>query len=306
MERVHTLLRQLIVLLFLSIAMAASAQMPEFPCELVTFKAYAENPIFVAQGPGHWDVKIRERGWILKTGDRYQLWFTGYDGERAGQKMLGYATSTDGIHWERPTDKPIYADHWVEDMMVVHDGGTYYMFAEGKNDQAQLLTSPDGVQWKRIGTLDIRRTNGEPIAPGPFGTPTAWREKDRWYLLYERMDRGVWLAESGDLKTWTHVQDEPVLVPGPEEHESFMIAPNQVVLKDGKYYLYYHGRGKEPLWSPNIAVSTDRLHWTKYAGNPLLPFRENKSSPQLLFDGKQTRLYTMHDKVDLHLSDCPD
>src|SRR4029077_16638910 len=52
----------------------------DFPPELVNWKAYPENPIFTAEGPGHWDVKIRERGWILREGDAWQLWFTGYDG----------------------------------------------------------------------------------------------------------------------------------------------------------------------------------------------------------------------------------
>lgn len=295
-----------VLLLSLLVGPGALAQAPDFPCELVQFKPFAGNPVFTASGPGHWDVKIRERGWILKVGEKYHFWFTGYDGERLSQKMLGYAVSKDGIHWQRASMQPIYDEHWVEDMMVVQRGETYYMFAEGKDDQAHLLTSPDGVHWTRVGVLDIRKTDGTPIPPGPFGTPVAWYEKDHWHLLYERMDKGVWLATSPDLKVWKHVQDEPVLVPGPAEHESSMIAVNQIIPMDGKYYIYYHGRGIEPLWSCNIAVSTDLIHWTKYANNPLLPVSQNKSSPELIFDREGNRLYTTHDRVDLHIADCPD
>src|ERR1700685_371260 len=65
----------------------------EFPPEITRFEPAASNPVFTAEGPGHWDVKMRERGWILREGPTYHLWYSGYDGTRAGLKMLGYATS---------------------------------------------------------------------------------------------------------------------------------------------------------------------------------------------------------------------
>src|SRR5829696_7898516 len=34
----------------------------DFPPELVNWRPSPGNPIFTAEGPGHWDVKIRERG----------------------------------------------------------------------------------------------------------------------------------------------------------------------------------------------------------------------------------------------------
>jgi hypothetical protein len=71
----------------------------EFPSPLVDFVAGPNNPVFKAAGPGHWDAKIRERGWILREGDTYHLWYTGYDGTREGIRQLGYATSNDGITW---------------------------------------------------------------------------------------------------------------------------------------------------------------------------------------------------------------
>ena len=104
----------------------------EFPPALVHWAPLPANPVFTAEGPGHWDVKIRERGSILHEGDTYHLWFTGYDGTRAGIKLLGYATSSDGLHWTRWPSNPLVPDHWVEDMMVVHRGDTYFMFCEGR------------------------------------------------------------------------------------------------------------------------------------------------------------------------------
>lgn len=290
-------------------AMSASAAIEQpkdllFPDELVRFKPLSKEPIFTAT-KGQWDAKIRERGWIMKDGDDWKLWYTGYANEQ-GLRLLGYATSKDGISWVRHPNNPIYKDHWVEDMMIVKDGSKYWMFAEGKDDLAHLLVSENGIDWKRIGLLDIRTKNGKPIEAGPYGTPTAWKEDGIWYLFYERHDNGIWLATSKDMKVWTNVQDEPVLKPGPSEYDKDQVAFNQIIKHKGRYYAYYHGCAKTGpkagLWSTAIATSTDLVHWEKYAGNPLQPVEQNKSSGIVVPDGEKFRLYTMHPEVYLHIS----
>ena len=296
------------IMLTILAAPAASTRADElFPCELTRFEPIAADPLFKAAGPADWDARIRERGWIVRDDDGWHLWYTGYDGTREGQKKLGYASSPDGIHWSRHADNPIYDEQWVEDMMVVREGDTYYMFAEGAGDRAQLLTSTDRLHWTPRGPLDVRKANGEPIEPGPYGTPFAMRDGDTWLLFYERGDRGVWLAKSSDMKVWTNVQDEPILSPGPGPYDDVMIALNQVIRHEGHYYAYFHGTGsdeKPAIWTTNVAVSDDLIHWTKYEGNPLLPTEDNRSSGFVVFDGQQYRLYTMHDRVDVYLPAC--
>jgi predicted GH43/DUF377 family glycosyl hydrolase len=227
------------------------------------------------------------------------MWYTGYQAD--GPMKLGYATSPDGITWTRYGDRPIYDEHWVEDMMVVPHGGKYYMFSEGLQDRAQLMTSADGIRWTREWTLDVRRQNGDPISEGPYGTPTAWYADNRWWLLYERRDDAVWLASSTDLKKWTNLQDEPVLRPGPGKYDNQKVAVNQLLSFHGRYYVYYHGRGEtDGNWTTNLATSTDLRNWKKYEHNPLLPVRANKSSGFVILDGNKLRLYTMHNEVHLH------
>ncbi|WP_373653326.1 glycosylase [Schlesneria sp. DSM 10557] len=278
----------------------------EFPPELTQFESDPRNPLFLGAGEGHWDVKIRERGWILREGNQWKMWYTGYDGTRPGQKKLGYATSTDGYVWQRDSRNPIYSEHWVEDVCIIPHEGIYYMFAEGAQDQTHLLTSRDGVSWQRVRRLDVRKVNGEPISDGPYGTPTAWFENGKWYLFYERGDRAVWLATSSDTEVFTNVKDEPVLEPGPEEYDFNQIALNQIFRHKGRYYAVFHGAhksedpGTPSIWSTGLAVSDDLIHWKKYAGNPLRPTKENKSSGMLIFDGERFRLYTMHNEVNVH------
>jgi len=279
----------------------------KFPRELVKFVPYKANPVFTEAGPGHWDERIRERGWILRENGVWKLWYTGYRDEPDARRSLGYATSPDGIAWTRHPRNPLYSEHWVEDMMVVKQGGKYWMFAEGRDDLAQLLVSDDGLAWTRVGPLDVRSKNGEPIPPGPYGTPTAWFEDGVWRLFYERGDRGVWLATSRDMKVWTHVRDEPVLAPGPEAYDRDLIALNQIIKHQGRYYAYYHGTAgglsQAHPWCTAVASSTDLLHWEKFPGNPLQPVAQNKSSGIVVYDGQGFRLYTMHSHpgVFLHL-----
>ncbi|QGJ70112.1 Glycosyl hydrolase [Planctomycetales bacterium 10988] len=280
-----------------------------FPAELTTFQPYAKNPIFTGRSSttqateeNAWDQKIRERGWILKENGLYRMWYTGYRDEPEALRKLGYATSIDGVHWQRHPENPILPNLWIEDMMVMKQGDLYYMFAEGKADIAHYLTSKDGVDWQPQGPLDIRQTSGEPISKGPRGTPTVWYAEGTWYLFYERMDQGVWLATSKGLKVFTNYQDDPVLKCGPEPYDKYAVALNQILFYQGKYYAYYHGSGYADWreWNTNIAVSEDLIHWTKYAHNPIL--EENQSSGIVVEEDDSFRLYSMHDKVQLHFS----
>lgn len=280
----------------------ATAKKAQLPPALRRWQPSPARIIFSGR-PGRWDAEIRERGWILLHDGRYHLWYTGYNRLRSPLDMkLGYATSKDGIRWQR-RDQPIFDDVWVEDMMVVLHEGTFYMFAEGADDQAQLLTSDNGTQWKRQGPLDVRLTTGDPIPDGPYGTPTAWFEDGTWSLFYERRDQGIWLATSSDLKTWTNVTDDPVITPGPDDYDQRMIAMNQVIRYDDKYYAVLHGTGtatKPRQWCTYFAVSDDLRTWAKAERGPVLPIQDNKSSGVLVPDGDGFVLYTMHAGVVRH------
>ncbi|MHC4158398.1 MAG: glycoside hydrolase family protein [Planctomycetota bacterium] len=274
----------------------------DFPHEIVDFVPYKGNPLFAGTGKDTWDRKIRERGYILQEGDTYHMWYTGYNDDYSDTKYLGYATSPDGLKWTRYPGNPIFDKSWVEDVYVVKHGDTYYMFAEGRHDIAHMMTSTDRIHWQDHGRLNIRYTTGEPLSPGPYGTPTIWIEGKTWYLFYERDDLAVWLASSTDRKVWTNVQDEPVLPLGPQAYDGKLIALDYVMKYKGKYYAYYHaigpGENGQPWgnWTSNMAVSTDLVHWKKYPKNPIVV----ANSPILVHDGHQYRLYTMHPEVRVY------
>lgn len=288
-------------------AWISAAQVPQstsgepWPNELTHWRPRAENPVFSGRGGTFWDQKIRERGWILVDGDTWHLWYTGYNTDRTPLHMLGHATSKDGIRWTRDSEAPDHSTSWVEDMCVMRDGDQWVMFAEGAGDIAHQLVSNDGKHWTDLGRLDIRRVNGSPIADGPRGTPTVWHENGKWYLFYERGDRGVWLATSPDRNLWTNVQDDPVIPLGPELYDSQAVALNQIIKRGNWYYGITHANAHRPWkdWTTCLVRSRDLVHWEKYPGNPLV--MDNASSGLLIDpdgDGPaRLRLYTMHPAV---------
>lgn len=280
----------------------------DFPAELVEFIGYNENPVFTGAESTSWDKEIRERGYIIYESDIYKMWYTGYNSEISEEKYLGYATSKDGVNWIRYSDNPVFKEKWTEDMFVLKNANTYYMYAEGENDVAHLLVSTDGVKWKEKGNLIIVSKKGELIQP-PYGTPTVLIENGEWYLFYERNDEGIWLAKSNDKITWVNVQDEPVLKLGPATYDIAAVAANQVVKFDNKYYLYYHATSGfnwqspefDDIWTSNVAMSEDLIHWVKYPGNPIVD--GDFSSPILVFDGDKPSLFTMHPAVCCYSSE---
>ncbi|MEI6257060.1 MAG: glycosylase [Planctomycetota bacterium] len=288
----------------------ANAAASLFPSELIDFGPASRDPLFTGGGPQAWDRDLRERGWIRREGSCWSLWYTGSNPDLSSMRRLGYATSGDGLNWSRSGANPLLKDAWVEDVCVVKQGNSYRMFAEGEHDVAHLLTSTDRTHWQEQGPLDIRLATGQPIPDGPRGTPAAWLKHGVWHLFYERLDRGVWLATSKDLQTFTNVSDEPVLACGPSAYDAEKIAINQIVQYGGRYYAYYHAsalpQGKE--WCTCIATSTDLLHWVKYAGNPVLPVDPDhpaRSSATLVPDGTRHRLYTTHPDVRVRFSIMP-
>ncbi len=270
--------------------------------EMVVFKPSDQNPLFTGTGENTWDKNIRERGYILFDDGIYKMWYTGYNGGDRSVKYLGYATSKDGFEWNRYSNHPIYDGNWTEDVFVIKHAGKYIMAAEGMDDIAHLLISVDGIQWQELGNLQIFKTTGEKIDPGPYGTPTLYFENDIWYLFYERNDLGIWLAksETADLITWKNIQDDPVIALGPDQYDQYQVALNQIVKYKGLYYAYYHSTGVPDysVWTSNVAVSDDLIHWEKYQKNPIV--KGNFSSNILVPDEHQSRLYTMHPDVRVY------
>ena len=281
----------------------SSKKREPFPDEMVKFVPYAQNPLFTGTGGDEWDKHIRERGFILFEDGLFKMWYSGYNNDYGETKTvnLGYATSKDGINWERYPGNPIYEGKWTEDVFVLKEDNLYYLYAENAGDDTiHLLTSSDGIRWEEQGDLSFRTAAGGTVLP-PVGTPAVFVKDGKWLMYYERGDDAVWLATSEDKLNWTNMLDTPVLKPGPEKYDQGGIAADQIIEWKGYYYMFYHATAnpewwfKPCEWNSDVAVSSDLINWTKYPDNPIVA--EDYSSPIVVFHKGKPILYTMHDIV---------
>ena len=97
---------------------------------------------------------------MVVRGDKIVMLYRAQD--KQGTSRLGYAESTDGIHFTR-RDEPVLSpsadyekDGGVEDPRLVQFGDTYYLTYTGynkKDAQLCLATSKDLIHWDRKGVI---------------------------------------------------------------------------------------------------------------------------------------------------------
>ena len=140
----------------------------------------------------HWDSDV----------GLYRMWYSG--GEQFEPDAIGYATSTDGVHWTKLPDPIFKADkslEWesakVTACSVRRLGQWYYMFYIGFKDEH---TAAIGIAKSRNGISSWIRNRDNPIIR--HGAVLAWDgaavykpvpviEPDRWLLWYNARRRST-------------------------------------------------------------------------------------------------------------------
>src|SRR5271157_4534864 len=131
----------------------------------------SENPIVSPEGNG-WESAGTFNPAVVRRDGKYVMLYRAQD--KQGTSRLGYAESSDGVHFVRRRD-PVLGpetdyekDGGVEDPRLTGIGGTYYLTYTGynkKDAQLCLATSQDLV---RTGCTSSERP---PTAPTRWGLP---------------------------------------------------------------------------------------------------------------------------------------
>ncbi|WP_214072989.1 family 43 glycosylhydrolase [Mucilaginibacter sp. dw_454] len=131
----------------------------------------------------------------------FKMWYSG--GEQYEPDAIGYATSKDGLHWEKYTGNPVFANDpshtWeqakVTACQVIKENGQYYMFYIGFRDidyaQIGMAKSKDGItNWVRYsGNPIIKPGNGWDASA--VYKPFAIYDGKQWLLWYNGRHDGV-------------------------------------------------------------------------------------------------------------------
>lgn len=242
-----------------------SAQAQPGPWTFGEWHRVSQTPILSPQG-NTWESAGTFNPAVVLHHGKFVMLYRAQD--RAGTSRLGYAESTDGVHFRRRS-KPVFSpqeayekDGGVEDPRLVKFGDTYYLTYTGynkKDAQLCLATSKDLIHWKRKGVIlpaykgkwNVRWTKSGAIVPEKI---------DGKYWMYflgtsaDKTDQ-TGLAYSTDLVHWTEALDQPVLPTRPGKFDSRVAepGPTPILTPDG-IILVYNGADDKLVYRTGFAV----------------------------------------------------
>lgn len=163
----------------------------------VTWKKYEGNPILTA-GTERWECGATGFCSVEKDGAAWRMWYLGTDdtGGADACKQVGFATSDDGIHWQRYAHNPVIPVNpdlacergAIAVPRVIHDGKFYKVWycCYEKNVTYAIgqAESFDGIRWFRSPGNPVMTASGQGWDNDMVTYPTVIRAGDRYLMWY--------------------------------------------------------------------------------------------------------------------------
>jgi predicted GH43/DUF377 family glycosyl hydrolase len=248
----------LTVVVFAGLAAAATIPFGEW-------RRASGAPILSPQGTG-WESAGTFNPAIIERNGKFVMLYRAQDA--AGTSRLGYAESSDGIHFTRRAE-PVLSpeadyekDGGVEDPRLQRFGDTYYLTYTGynmKDAQLCLATSRDLIHWERKGVI-------LPAYKGNWNR--GWTKSGA--IVPEKIDGKYWMywlgtgadktdqmgiSSSTDLQHWTEATDTPVLPRRPGKFDSRVVEPGPPpILTNNGIVLIYNGADDKLVYRAGVAV----------------------------------------------------
>jgi len=225
----------------------------------------SDGPILAPQGHG-WESAGTFNPAVVEYNGKFVMLYRAQD--PAGTSRLGYAETTDGIHFTRRPEPVLSpeADYetngGVEDPRLQKFGSTFYLTYTGynkKDAQLCLATSQDLIHWDRKGVI-------LPAYKGNWNK--AWTKSGA--IVPEKIDGKYWmywlgtaadktdqmgLSYSEDLLHWTEGTATPVLPRRPGKFDSRVVEPGPPpILTESGIVLIYNGADDKLVYRTGAAV----------------------------------------------------
>jgi len=258
------------------------------------WEKHLSNPIF-SDSTLDWNDGGAFGPCVLFDGAIYHMWYMGYDGNYT---RIGYATSSDGLHWSAYENNPVldvgspgsWDESWITYPYVIYDDTTFHMWYSGVQgtvpgpshlwkERIGYATSPDGITWTKY--------ENNPVLD--IGTPGAWDDHnidvgsvyfdgETYHLWYGGSKADLIIrtgcATSADGINWTRYENNPVLGLGDWDHTRVHQAR---IIFDGEHYHMFYGGGDYFTWRIGHATSINGISWEKDPDNPVLNVGESGS-----------------------------
>ncbi len=190
------------------------------------FALSGSDPILARGAKGDWDgARIDPGGMVFHDG-QFHMIFNAFS-KWPGNVEMGYAVSSDGIHWEKQGDGPVFKTSDVP-------------YAEVAASASSLLVEDDGT-W--VLYFHVWQTRSASLGNGFIGRATAAQPQGPWT-----------------------VDPEPVLRMSEDENEwdGGQVSQANVHKTENGYLMYYTGADKKGYMRIGLATSADGIHWVKH------------------------------------------
>jgi hypothetical protein len=236
--------------------------------------------------PGSFDSQLTYRPYVLEDGGLFRMWYNGSDhpfncptGTLALDRRIGYAESSDGVHWTKAYDGdgpggsvlPLGAAGEIDEQQVgyvwvLKDGLQYNMYYSANDAtntwRVALAVSSDARHWTKVrGKL----ANGSVLDVGPAGSfdvacayqPSVVKESGSLYRMWYRGCQQasplggpslgvIGYAESNDGITWVKIgqggpSGEALSQGASGELDSTGLTTPSVFLDGATWNMYYTG-----------------------------------------------------------------
>jgi predicted GH43/DUF377 family glycosyl hydrolase len=250
------------------------------------------GPVLDTGLAGSWDDGHVEGSTVIydSTNSTFKMWYSGgYDESHIN---IGYATSDDGINWEKYEHNPVLTgdslggwDAAVIFPSVAFEDGVYHMWYTGarSTDTCQIgyATSPDGINWTK--------DQNNPVLK--IGVAGSWEDRwvispcvrilgskfHMWYTGAHGNPTGadyseqIGYATSNDGIIWEKYLANPVLAKGNTGQWDARLATCPSIFYNGKIFeMWYSGQSLNTVFRIGYATSPDGIVWQRYAANPVM------------------------------------
>ena len=167
----------------------------------INWTKHPSNPILLP-GTAPWESAAVTYPCIMPYSNGYKMWYGGYSANFS-QTALGYATSPDGITWERYAGNPVLPpgaggqwDHVVFGPRVLFIDNNYYMFYTGEtvvyqSDKIGLATSPDGLVWTKYPSNPVLKPTAGQWDGGRIEVGSVLQDADTLKMYYCGLTAGT-------------------------------------------------------------------------------------------------------------------
>ncbi len=193
---------------------------------------------------------------VIRRQGCYQMWYTG---QAHGRSRIGYATSSDGKHWQRRHRPVLAADQpWEKvavmcpDVLYDSQRQLYRMWYSGgeqyEPNAIGYAASPDGIHWTRDRRNPIFRPDAKKDWEKDRVTACqVMRQGDAYLMFYigfrDREHASIGLARSHNGVTgWKRHPQNPILRPGKGQWDADAVYKPYALFDGQRWLLWYNGR----------------------------------------------------------------